>query len=127
MVDDAQTPTPQPAQHPDEPPMERWRKGALLPSAVAPERGERFVEQLAHRGVVIEQIISSAHPEQTDYVQEQDEWVVLLEGGAILEVGGEEVLLAAGEHLFLPARTPHRVVSSVQGSRWLAVHIHPEA
>ncbi len=48
--------------------------------------GERFEALLSHRSLVIERIISSADITPTDYVQSQDEWVVLFQGEATLEV-----------------------------------------
>ncbi len=102
-----------------------WRRGRLSTGDDVPASGERFVELLRHRGVVVEEILSSAAPDQTPYVQTQDEWVVLLTGGATMEVAGTTVQLEPGEHLFLPAGTPHRVLATLAGTRWLAVHIHP--
>jgi cupin 2 domain-containing protein len=40
-------------------------------------------------------------------------------------VDGEAIDLAPGDHLFLPAGTPHRVERVVTGSLWIAVHLHP--
>lgn len=89
------------------------------------ESGEDFTELLHCRNVRIERISSSALPEPILYDQPQDEWVLLLRGEARLVVAGEEVRLAAGDHLFLPAHTPHRVLSVSAAPRclWLAVHI----
>jgi cupin 2 domain-containing protein len=43
------------------------------------------------------------------YQQEQDEWILLLEGEAILEVQGVTQLLKTGDYLFISAQTVHRV------------------
>jgi cupin 2 domain-containing protein len=59
------------------------------------------------------------------YDQTQDEWVVLLEGEAELEVAGRHVRLRAGDWLVLPAHTSHRVLATSAGARWLAVHVAP--
>ena len=58
-----------------------------------------------------------------EYLQDEDEWVVLIEGEATLEIDGEEVTLRRGESLFIPARTPHTVTATRHGTVWLAVHI----
>lgn len=93
----------------------------------APEVGEVFDSLLHHRNLRIERIISSPRPEPTLYDQVQDEWVLLLQGAASLEVAGDRVELAAGDHLFIPARTPHRVLATSAEPRciWLAVHLDP--
>ena len=99
--------------------------GNLYENAQAPQAGERFDTLLSHQGLVIERIISTAKIEAQEYVQEQDEWVVLLQGEALLEVAGQERPLKAGDYLFLPARTPHTVRRASDGAMWLAVHLHP--
>lgn len=97
----------------------------LFDDAHAPAQGERFDTLLAHRNLVIERIVSSADIQPTDYVQPQDEWV-LLRGEATLEVAGQPVHLRSGDHLFLPAGTHHVVRHTADGTLWLAVHLHPE-
>lgn len=76
------------------------------------------------RNLVVEQILSGV-VEPVDYVQDQDEWVVVLDGAAVLEVDGEHCDLARGDWMLLPAGTPHRLVSTRPGTNWLAVHLHP--
>jgi cupin 2 domain-containing protein len=75
------------------------------------------------RGVTIEHILSSAEVDRVDYDQERDEWVVVLEGGATLDIEGDTVRLAAGDWLLLPAHRRHRVTATEPGTRWLAVHL----
>ena len=77
------------------------------------------------RDVVVEEILSGRLARPVDYVQEQDEWVVVLEGGAVLEVGDEHLELGAGDWVLLPAAVPHRLVETAPGTRWLAVHVPP--
>lgn len=98
----------------------------LFASLDPPAQGERFDTLLAHRNLVIERIVSSADIEPVDYVQEQDEWVLLLRGGAVMRVGEETVTLGEGDYLFLPAGTPHRVERCAAGTLWLAIHLHPD-
>ncbi len=97
----------------------------LLRGLPRPADGEVFDELLRCRNVRIERIVSSARPEGVLYDQPQDEWVLLLQGCARLWVDGETVALGAGDHLFIPARTPHRVLETSDEPRcvWLAVHI----
>ncbi|KQV53889.1 MULTISPECIES: cupin domain-containing protein [unclassified Duganella] len=98
--------------------------GNLYEDALPPATGERFDTLLSHRGLVIERIVSTAKIASQEYVQEQDEWVVLLTGEAMLDVAGSKVALKAGDYLFLPARTPHAVLQVSDGALWLAVHLH---
>lgn len=102
--------------------------GNLFSGSDRPEAGEAFTELLRCRNVTVERISSSAAPEQILYDQEQDEWVVLIEGRATLEIEGASVDLTPGDYLFIPAGTRHRVVATAPEPRclWLAVHIHPE-
>lgn len=99
--------------------------GNLHQDAIAPATGERFDTLLAHQGLVIERILSSSKIASQTYVQSQDEWVVLLQGEALLDVEGQQVPLHAGSHIFLPSQTRHTVLSVSQGALWLAVHLHP--
>lgn len=98
--------------------------GNLYEDALPPATGERFDTLLSHQGLVIERIVSTSKIESQEYVQEQDEWVMLLTGEATLEVAGRKVQLKAGDYLFLPARTPHTVRQVSDGALWLAVHLH---
>ena len=101
--------------------------GNLFDDAQAPRQGERFDELLRHRNLVVERIVSSAVITPADYVQTQDEWVLLVHGEADLRVAGELRTLKTGDYVFLPAGTPHRVERTQAGTLWLAVHLHPDA
>lgn len=101
--------------------------GNLYEDALPPATGERFDTLLMHNGLVIERIVSTSKIESKQYVQEQDEWVVLLTGEAQLDVAGRQVSLRAGDYLFLPARTPHTVLRVSDRALWLAVHLHGRA
>jgi cupin 2 domain-containing protein len=100
-------------------------RGNLFSGPPAPETGERFEDLLRCRQVRIERILSSDQPDQTLYDQAQDEWVVLLQGSARLELEGEVLELGAGDFLFIPAHQRHRVLqtSSTPPCLWLAVHL----
>ena len=98
--------------------------GNLFDKAVLPSDGECFESLLAVRNLVIERIVSSSKAAQTEYVQSQDEWVALLQGSAQLVVAGETTTLGSGDYLFLPAGTPHTVLSVSEGAVWLAIHLH---
>jgi cupin 2 domain-containing protein len=91
-----------------------------------PAQGERFDTLLTHRNLVIERIVSGADIQPVEYVQEQDEWILLVQGAAVMDVAGTRTVLGTGDYLFLPAGTPHRVESCEPGTLWLAIHLHPE-
>ena len=88
--------------------------------------GEDFQEILKCRNVKIERIVSSSQPESITYNQQQDEWVLLLQGEATLEMNGKIINLQKGDYLFIPTQTPHRVVktSTQPCCIWLAIHIY---
>ena len=96
-----------------------------LAAAPAPLIGESFRELVRVQNVMIEEIVSSALPDSVEYRQRHDEWVIVLAGGATLDIDGSEVTLATGEWVLIGARTPHRVLATDAGTRWLAVHVHP--
>jgi len=102
-------------------------KRNLFSNLPSPETGEDFLQLLRCRNVVIERIVSSDRPDPRTYDQAQDEWVVLLQGEASLEISGRNVALKPGDHIFIPAGTPHLVVATSREPPcvWLAVHIHP--
>ncbi|NAW33435.1 cupin domain-containing protein [Halomonas alimentaria] len=97
---------------------------ALPPGIMA---AEQFDELEAGKDVRIERIVSRGHtsPEEGWYDQPQHEWVTVLQGRAVLAfASGEEVELAPGDHLTIPAHRRHRVkwTDPQQATVWLAVH-----
>jgi len=88
---------------------------------------EEMVDMLATgRGVRIERIVSRGHasPEGFWYDQNENEWVMLVTGSAVLEIEGRgEVPLSPGDYLLLPAHCRHRVVRTDAEIEtiWLAV------
>lgn len=92
---------------------------------------EELTECLHKRETVkLERIISRGHstPAGQWYDQDQDEWVMLLQGQAILlyEIGPQRIHLIAGDYLLIPAHTRHRVdwTQSDFDTIWLAAHLH---
>jgi cupin 2 domain-containing protein len=87
-----------------------------------PDAGESFETLLKNDDVTVELIVSSDTPEPILYHQEHDEAVLLLEGRAVLWLDGRHVTLTRGDFLHIPAHTPHRVLETEAGTRWLAIH-----
>ena len=76
--------------------------------------------------VRIERIVSKGHtsPETGWYDQDENEWVILLEGFAgITFEGSQEILLNKGDYLFIPAHKKHKVTFTTKSrvSIWLAI------
>ncbi len=87
---------------------------------------ELFTDLLHADSVRIERIVSTGQttPAGQWYDQEEDEWVALLQGEAILEYDtGENLRLSAGDHILLPARCRHRVAytSTEPPCIWIAI------
>ena len=100
--------------------------GNLYDNAAPPVTGERFETLLQHKNLVIERICSSSEIPLSQYVQTQDEWVLLIQGIAEIEINGKTESFKSGDYVFLPANTPHCVKNVSEGALWLAVHLHPE-
>jgi cupin 2 domain-containing protein len=65
-----------------------------------PKNGEDFTTLLEHKNIKIIRIVSSDQIEPIEYIQDEDEWVVIIEGEAILFV-----------------------LKIKDGTIWLAIHI----
>lgn len=90
---------------------------------LSPTSGETFTTLLEHKNIKINRIVSSADVEPVEYIQKDDEWLVLLEGEATLLIKDKKKILSKGDTLFIPATTPHTVFETTDGTVWLTVHI----
>lgn len=99
----------------------------LFADSNPPPSGERFEALLRCRNLLIERIVSAEVDTPTTYLQEQDEWVVLLQGSAVLSLQGRTHHLKPGDYLFLPASVAHVVERVSNQTIWLAIHLHPGA
>lgn len=98
------------------------RRGRLHDPTEAPGEGETAVVLAEFGNVVVEQILTGRLPGPASFDQAHDEWVVVLAGGATLEVADEALTMGPGDWVLLPAHTPHRLVRADPGTSWLAVH-----
>jgi len=92
---------------------------------------ELFDTLLKNGHVHIERIVSKGHATAEDYWYDQDgdEWVLLLQGQAVIVYESQaSVRLASGDYLLIPAHTRHRVAWTAddEDTVWLAVHFSPE-
>jgi len=88
---------------------------------------EQFDQIVTDGKVRIERIISKGHttPSTHWYDQEQNEWVLILKGEAVLSFDSEpSITLKQGDYLNIPAHKKHRVDWTLPGSEtvWLAIH-----
>ena len=99
---------------------------SLFDKLPAPTSGEAC-ETLWHTDAVkIERIVShdAASPEGFWYDQQQDEWVLVVKGEAVLLIHPDErISMKAGDHLLLPAHCRHRVEWTSGETIWVAVHV----
>ena len=90
------------------------------------ELTKELVEILAEgSNVRIERIVSDGHasPDGFWYDQEQNEWVLLVSGSAVLEYEDRTIEMNPGDHVLIPAHQKHRVASTsaTEKTVWLAV------
>lgn len=90
-------------------------------------KSEIFETLCKGQNVHVERIISNGQTTQHDqwYDSQKNEWVVLVQGKATLEMeGGDTIGLSAGDYLLIPAGQKHRVIytSTSPHCIWLAVH-----
>ena len=90
---------------------------------ILPQSGETLTSLLEHKNIKINRIVSSDELNETEYIQKEHEWLVLLEGEATLLLDNKERKLTKGDTLFIPSNTPHRVLHTQSGTVWLTVHI----
>jgi cupin 2 domain-containing protein len=98
--------------------------------ADAPDNSrEEIIDELLRGGTFkLERIISNgqATPPGQWYDQAQEEWVILLSGGARLRFAesDETIQLQPGDYLDIPAHARHRVewTDPKQKTVWLALH-----
>jgi cupin 2 domain-containing protein len=89
---------------------------------------EELIENLLDRKTLkIERIVSHGHSTTIGewYDQSWDEWVLLLQGKAILGYeDGTKVKMQVGDYVLIPAHTRHRVEWTQPESKtiWLAIH-----
>ncbi|GHT43918.1 hypothetical protein FACS189454_00020 [Planctomycetales bacterium] len=82
-----------------------------LPASLPDELIEKIV---VADSVRIERIISTGHSSPPDfwYDQDENEWVIILQGSAVLEFENETRNLVSGNYVLIPAHQKHRVQST---------------
>lgn len=108
-------------------------RGSLFSDPAAPQANGEKLEVLLKdfTGLTLERIISAGQttPQDSSYVQDEDEWVCLLAGSARLKIdlgGGQfqTISLSPGDWLVIPSKVPHWVTHTSVSPQavWLALH-----
>jgi len=100
-------------------------KKNIFENVIIDKDNEEFTKILRDKDVRIERIVSNGQKSEDDFWYEQDEneFILLLEGDAIIEFENSEVTLKKGDYLDIKARERHRVkyTSEKESTIWLAV------
>jgi cupin 2 domain-containing protein len=106
------------------------KAGSLLSGLPPRPRTDEVTETLCEQpGTRIERIVSTgqATPDGQWYDQDNDEWVLVVQGSARLRIDGEakDRELGEGDYVFLPAHCRHRVAwtRSEPPTVWLAIYM----
>jgi len=95
---------------------------ADIPESIPQEMIETVISS---NSVRIERIVSQGQYSAVDfwYDQTENEWVIILDGEAILEFEDKEIKLGKGDYLLIPAHQKHRVkwTDPNRQTVWLAV------
>ena len=97
----------------------------IFEQIIVDKNEEKFFEIFKNETIKIEKIVSNGQtsPENFWYEQEKSEFVLLLEGFAILEFENREVELKKGDCINIKAKQKHRVkfTSLNEPTIWFAV------
>ncbi|RXJ84064.1 cupin domain-containing protein [Arcobacter sp. CECT 8985] len=89
------------------------------------KKAEQFISLLDTKNIKIEKIVSNGQKSPKDfwYDQEEHEFILLLQGSAVLEFEHEEVELNQGDFLNIDSHRKHRVkyTNEKQPTIWLAI------
>lgn len=108
--------------------MKKLKSGNIYSKIPIPKDNEIFETLAANKKFKIERIISRGHVTTKGQWlrQTHDEWVMVLRGAGRLRFRGSarQSILKAGDYVFIPANTSHRVewTSPRKKTIWLAVH-----
>ncbi|WP_210459084.1 cupin domain-containing protein [Vibrio crassostreae] len=96
---------------------------ADIPSSLP---NEMFNALISNENIRIERILSHGHssPEEGWYNQDENEWVMVLEGQGVIEFDdGRVVTLSKGDYINIAAREKHKVIGTVENvvTIWSAV------
>mgnify|MGYP000565376680 CR=1 FL=1 len=100
-------------------------KSNIFENIIVDKNKEQFFELLKHENVRVEKIVSNGQttPSQEWYDQDENEFILLLEGDAVIEFKDKEVTLLKGDYLIIEKHIRHRVkyTNTSKPTVWLAV------
>ena len=101
------------------------RTGSIFDDVPTKLDAELVTDIVREGSVCIKRIVSTGHT--TDWINPDDEeWVIVLKGAAILrfEDGDRELAMRPGDWCYIPTGCRHRVekTSSIEPTVWMAVH-----
>lgn len=89
------------------------------------KQNEQFFDLIKNENIRIEKIVSNGQSSPNDfwYCQDENEFVIVLKGEAILEFEHKEVFLKEGDFINIQREKKHRVKATSESSPtiWLAV------
>ena len=87
------------------------------------EDSEFFQTLFKKKGVEIKTVISNTISTPQDFISDKDEWVVLLQGCAKIEMNSNIHKLKKGDTLFIPKNTKHTLLKTKKLVYWLCVYL----
>ena len=101
------------------------KKNNIYKNVFIDKENEEFVDILKNEKVRIERIVSNGQSSANNfwYDQDENEFILLLEGSAIIEFEDNEVTLQKGDYLEIKAKVRHRVkeTNKENPTIWLAI------
>lgn len=101
------------------------KKLNIFENVVIDKQNEEFLEIVKNDKLTVERIVSNAQksPDGFWYDQDKNEFVMVLQGCAVLEFEDKEVELNKGDYLTIEAHRKHRVkyTSEKEPTIWLAI------
>lgn len=97
----------------------------IFENIIIDKENEEFMDILKKPNIRIERIVSNGQVSKKDfwYIQEENEFVIVLEGEAILELVDKEIVLKKGDFYNIEKGIKHRVkyTSLKESTIWIAV------
>ncbi len=84
---------------------------------------ETILTFLKKNGVEIKGIMSNTLSTKREFTSDKDEWVVLLQGCAKIEMQNTIYKLKKGDTIFIPANTKHTLIKTKKTAFWLSVYL----
>lgn len=97
----------------------------LFENVKVDKNSEEFIDILKNEKIRIERIVSNGQSSPIDfwYEQEENEFVIVLDGDAIIEFEDEKVDLKKGDFINIESKRKHRVkyTNQEKSTIWLAI------